>query len=235
MYFNVEIYWLMEILLGIKINEKLYLRNPEDTVLGRKILKHSVELIYKLGFESFTFKKLAEKIGSTESGIYRYFENKHRLLIYITSWYFGWLAYKISFQTNNLKNPKIKLQKIIKLMALPIKDDKQTSYIDEGLLHSVIVAEGSKAYLTKQVDKDNKLQFFKPYKDLCNLIGDIILEYNPKYKYPKSLASTIVEVVHFQNFFMHNLSSLTDYSKNNNKVEIVGFLNNLVFSSLDKK
>ena len=156
-------------------------------------------------------------------------------MIYITAWYFGWLAYQINFQTNNLKDPKIKLQKIINLLALPIEDDMQTNHIDEGILHPVIVAEGSKAYLTKQVDKDNKKQFYQPYKDLCNLIGNIILEHNPNYKYPKSLASTIVEVAHFQNFFMHNLTSLTDYSKKNNEVEIVEFLNNLVFASIESK
>ena len=216
------------------MNEGLYLRNPEDTDLGRKILKHSVELIYKLGFEAFTFKKLAEEIGSTEAGIYRYFENKHKLLIYITAWYFGWIEFQINFQTNNIKDHKVKLQKIINLLTSPIEDDKQTSYIDESLLHPVIVAEGSKAYLTKQVAEDNKSEFFQPYKDLCTLIGNVILAYNPTYRFPKSLASTIVEIAHFQNFFMHNLSSLTDFSKRNKETEIVEFLNDLVFSSLDR-
>ena len=224
----------MEYQFKIKMNEGLYLRNPEDTDLGRKILKHSVELIYKLGFEAFTFKKLAEEISSTEAGIYRYFENKHKLLIYITAWYFGWIEFQINFQTNNIKDHKVKLQKIINLLTSPIEDDKQTSYIDESLLHPVIVAEGSKAYLTKQVEEDNKSEFFQPYKDLCTLIGNVILAYNPNYKFPKSLASTIVEIAHFQNFFMHNLSSLTDFSKRNKETEIVEFLNDLVFSSLDR-
>ncbi|WP_373710232.1 TetR/AcrR family transcriptional regulator [Kaistella sp.] len=224
----------MEYQFKIKMNEGLYLRNPEDTDLGRKILKHSVELIYKLGFEAFTFKKLAEEIGSTEAGIYRYFENKHKLLIYITAWYFGWIEFQINFQTNNIKDQKVKLQKIISLLTSPIEDDKQTSYIDESLLHPVIVAEGSKAYLTKQVTEDNKLEFFQPYKNLCTLIGNVILAYNPTYRFPKSLASTIVEIAHFQNFFMHNLSSLTDFSKRNKETEIVEFLNDLVFSSLDR-
>lgn len=219
----------------IKLNEGLYLRNPEDTELGRKILKNSVQLIHELGFEEFTFKKLAEEISSTEASVYRYFENKHKLLIYLTSWYFSWLEFHILFVTNNIEHPKIKLSKIISLLTAPIEDDEQTSYIDESLLHPLIVAEGSKSYLTKQVKENNKLQFFKPYKDLCVLIGNVILEYNPDYKYPKSLASTIVEVAHFQNFFMHNLSSLTDFSKRNKEREISLFLEDLVFSSLDKK
>lgn len=225
----------MEFEFKMKMNEGLYLRNPEETTLGRNILKHSVELIYKLGFEAFTFKKLAEYIGTTEAGVYRYFENKHKLLIYITAWYFGWLRLHISFQTNNIKAPKVKLLKIIRLLTSPVEDDKQTSYIDEGLLHPVIVAEGSKVYLTKQVEEDNKLHFFQPYKDLCTLIGNVILEYNPNYKFPKSLASTIVEIAHFQNFFMHNLTSLTDFSKRDKETEIVEFLNDLVFSSIGKR
>ncbi len=222
----------MKYQFSIQMNEGLFLRNPEDTELGRKILKHSVELIYSLGFESFTFKKLAEVIGSTEAGIYRYFENKHKLLIYITAWYFGWISYQIHFQTNNIGDPKVKLHKIIHLLAAPIEDDQQTSYIDESLLHPVIVAEGSKAYLTKQVAENNKSEFFQPYKDLCTLIGSVILEYNPNYRFPKSLASTIVEIAHFQNFFMHNISSLTDFSKRNQESEIVEFLEDLVFASL---
>lgn len=225
----------MEVHFKMKMNEGLYLRNPEDTELGRKILKDSVQLIFKLGFEAFTFKKLAESIGTTESGIYRYFENKQKLLIYITAWYFGWLGFQIAFQTNNIAAPEVKLQKIIALLTAPVEDDKQTSYIDESLLYPVIVAEGSKAYLTKQVEENNKLQFFQPYKDLCTLIGNVILEYNPNYKFPKSLASTIVEIAHFQNFFMHNLSSLTDFKKKDKEIEIVDFLNDLIFSSINKR
>lgn len=225
----------MNILFNININEGLYLRNPEDTALGRKILKHSVELIHKIGFEDFTFKKLAEDINSTEAGIYRYFENKHKLLIYLTSWYFSWLALHIRFITNNIEDPKIKLKKIISLLTTPIEDDEQTSYIDESLLHPLIVAEGSKTYLTKQVEENNKQNFFQPYIDLCTLIGDIILECNPLYPFPKSLASTIIEVAHFQNFFMHNLSSLSDFSKKNKGIAVANFLEDLVFSGLKEK
>ena len=84
------------------------------------------------------------------------------------------------------------------------------------------------------MEEDNKLEFLQPYKDLCILIGNVILEYNPNYKFPKSLASTIVEIAHFQNFFMHNLTSLTDFSKKDKETEIEEFLNDLVFSSLER-
>jgi hypothetical protein len=119
-------------------------------------------------------------------------------------------------------------------LAKAVQDDEKTSYLNESLLHQIIIAEGSKAYLTKQVGEDNKQHFFKPYKDLCAVIGNIISECSPKYKYPKSLASTIIEMAHFQNFFMNNLPSLTDFGSKQEESEIIAFLNDLVFRSLKK-
>ena len=225
----------MKLQLHIKMNEALFLRNPENSELGKNILKHSVQLIGKTGFEAFTFKKLAEDIGTTEAGIYRYFENKHKLLVYLTAWYWAWLEFQISFHTNNMNEPVEKLKRVIKLLATTVEDDEKTSYIDESLLYQIIIAEGSKAYLTKQVGEDNKQQFFKPYKDLCAAVGAIILACCPTYKYPKSLASTIIEMAHFQNFFMNNLPSLTDFGESKEESEIIAFLNDLVFTSLEKK
>ncbi len=224
----------MKLQLQIKMNEALFLRNPEQSELGKNIIQHSIQLIYKNGFEAFTFKKLAEDIGTTEAGIYRYFENKHKLLVYLTAWYWGWLEFQINYHTNNINDPRAKLKRVIKLLATTVDDDELTGYVNESLLHQIVISEGSKAYLTKQVGEDNKLQFFKPYKDLCALIGNIVLECNPKYKYPKSLASTIIEMAHFQNFFMYNLPSLTDFGKSKEEAKIISFLNDLVFSSLKK-
>ena len=224
----------MELQLQIKMNEKLFLRDPEQTGLGKKIILHSIQLIHKNGFESFTFKKLAEDIGTTEAGIYRYFENKHRLLIYIVAWYWSWVEFRISIHTKNITDPVKKLKKVIQLLASTVEDDIKTSHVNENVLHQIIIAEGTKAYLTKHVTENNKDQLFKPYKELCAIIGDIILACNPKYKYPKSMSSTIIEMAHFQNFFMNNLPSLTDFGKEKDETKIVAFLEDLVFSSIKK-
>ena len=224
----------MKLEVQIKMNPSLYLRDPEQSELGKNIIKFSIELIHKHGFEAFTFKKLAEAIGTTEAGVYRYFENKHKLLVYIISWYWGWLEFQIGYQTKNVTNPVSKLKNVITILATTVEDDIMTGHVDESILHQILISEGSKAFLTKQVGQDNKQHYFKPYKDLCNTVGDIILECNAKYKYPHSLASTIVEVAHLQNFFMHNLPSLTDFSKSNNEDQIIAFLNDLVFSSIEK-
>ncbi len=225
----------MELQLQFRMNENLYLKDPEQSVLGRNIIRNSILLIQKNGFESFTFKKLAEAIGSTEAGIYRYFENKHRLLTYLTAWYWCWLEYRVAFYTQNITDPAEKLKNVIRLLAISIEDDAKTSYVNESVLHQIIIAEGSKAYLTKHVSEDNKQKLFKPYKDLCARISDIIMEYNPHYTFPKSLSSTIIEMAHFQNFFMHHLPSLTDFGKEKNEEMIVGFLENLVFASINGK
>lgn len=224
----------MDIQLHIKMNEKLFLKNPESTELGKKIILHSIQLIHDNGFEAFTFKKLAEAIGTTEAGIYRYFENKHRLLIYITAWYWSWLEYRVAVHTNNIKDPSVKIKKVIKLLATTVEDDIKTGYVDEAILHQIIITESSKTYLTKKVSEDNKDHLFKPYKDLCAVIATMILACNPNYPYPKSLASTIIEMAHFQAFFMKNLPSLTDFGANQNADDIVLFLENLVFSSLSR-
>lgn len=224
----------MKLAPQIMMNEALFLRNPEQSELGKKIIKRSIEMIHEAGFEAFTFKKLAEDISSTEAGVYRYFENKHKLLVYITAWYWAWLEFQIRFETNNIVKPAEKLRKVIRLLATTVEDDEQTSHVNEQLLHQIIIAEGSKAYMTKHVGEDNKQHFFKPYKDLCALVSNIILECSPKYKYPRSLASTIIEMAHFQNFFMVNLPSLTDFGKTKEDTEVYSFLEDLVFSRLVK-
>lgn len=225
----------MQLELQIKMNPSLYLRDPEQSELGKNIIKHSIELIQKNGFEAFTFKKLAEAIGTTEAGVYRYFENKHKLLVYIISWYWGWLQYQINYQTNNIIDPTVKLKKVIKILSTNVEDDINTGHVNESLLHQILISEGSKAYLTNHVGEDNKQQFFKPYKDLCNAVGEIILECNPKYKYPHSLASTIIEMAHLQNFFMNHLPSLTDFSNAKDELAIIKYIEDLTFKSISTK
>ena len=79
--------------IQIKIDEKVFSKDPLSSELGKNIIFHSIGLIDELGFEAFTFKKLAEKIQCTEASIYRYFENKHKLLTYHLTWYWLWLEY----------------------------------------------------------------------------------------------------------------------------------------------
>ena len=76
----------MQLDFKIKLNEKLYLRDPEGTEIGKQIIRQGVKMISEIGYEQFTFKKLATEINSTEATVYRYFENKHKMLIYLLDW-----------------------------------------------------------------------------------------------------------------------------------------------------
>ena len=92
--------------------------------------------------------------------------------------------------------------------------------------------EGAKAYLTRHVTEDNKQRLFKPYKDLCARIASVVLECNPKYKFPRSLSSTIIEMSHTQNFFMKYLPSLTDFGDKKDETATFNYLERLVFSAI---
>lgn len=224
----------MELAIKIKMNSKLYLRDPEETKLGKKIVINGLILINKLGFEEFTFKKLATEIETTEASIYRYFENKHRLLVYLITWYWSYLEYKVVFQTNNITDPEIKLKTIIKLLVEePAKRKHDGDFISENEAYKLVMWEGSKAYLTRKVNEDNKDRLFKPYKDLCARISAIIKEFNPKYKFPHSLSSTILEMSHSQIFFMNYLPSLTDFQNHDDK-KLIQFLEIMLFRTIAK-
>lgn len=223
----------MQLEIRIKMNDKLYLRNPEESALGKKIVKNGLALINKLGFEDFTFKKLAIEINTTEASIYRYFENKHKLLVYLITWYWSFLEYKVVFGINNIKDAELKLKTIIKIITEePTQPAVSSDFINELDVYKLVIWEGSKAYLTRNVSKDNKDRVFKPYKDLCERFSHIIKEYNSKYKFPHSLASTILEMSHAQKFFKQNLPALTDFPKEIDDKKVVLFLESLLFSSI---
>lgn len=196
--------------LKIQVNEKIYVKDPETSPLGKKIVEQSILLIDEIGFDNFTFKKLGEKIGSNESSIYRYFENKHKLLVYLSSWYWSWMEYKLVFATTNIANPTEKLSKAITIVTEKVTDDTNTEHINEAILNKIIIAEFTKTVQTKEVDQENKEGFFLIYKRVINRIVGIVKEVNPEYPFAKSLVSTIVEGNLHQHFLMEHLKTITD-------------------------
>lgn len=217
----------------IQPNEKLYVRDPTQSEVGRNIIRHGMTMIEKLGFEEFTLKKLAIKLKTNESSIYRYFANKHRLLLYLVDWYWRWMEYLILVHTNNIQDPYRKIDIILDILLLKIDDNWAGGpEFDKNILNQLVIKEGSKAYLTSHVTEDNKQQLFKSYKDLCARIATIFLEVNPNYKYSRSLTSTVLEMVHHQYFFMHNLPRLTDFGDTKDESEIINYLKELIRSAL---
>lgn len=196
--------------IKIQVNPKIYIKDPETSALGRRIIQNSIALIDEIGFDGFTFKKLGERIGSNESSVYRYFESKHKLLVYLSSWYWSWMEYRIVFATANIPDPSEKLKKAVTLATETIMDDASTDYIDESVLNRIIIAEFTKTFLTKEVDEENKEGFFLIYKRVVNRIVGMITECNPNFPYPKSLASAIMEGSLHQHFIKDHFKTITD-------------------------
>ncbi|RKS00688.1 TetR/AcrR family transcriptional regulator [Flavobacterium sp. 102] len=205
--------------IKIQVNEKIYVKDPETSTLGKKIIQESIVLIDEIGFEVFTFKKLGERINSNESSIYRYFESKHKLLVYLSSWYWGWMEYRLVFSTSNIVDPMEKLKRAITMVTEKIEDDSTTLHINESILNKIIIAEFTKTFLTKEVDEENREGFFLVYKRVINRIIEIIQEVNPEYGYAKSLASSIVEGSLHQHFLKDHLKTITNCNENNSPTQ----------------
>ena len=217
--------------IKIQLNEKLYVKDPETSPLGKKIIKNSIVLINEIGFEEFTFKKLGEKISSNESSIYRYFESKHKLLLYLSSWYWGWIEYKLAFATTNIDNPMERLKRGIAVVTQKIEDDASTLHVNESILNKIIIQEFTKTLLTKEVDEENKEGFFLVYKRVINRIIEMIHDVDPNYGYAKSLASSIVEGALHQHFLKDHLKTITNC---NQDISPTDFYLNLISTLLKK-
>ena len=216
--------------IKIDINDKIYVKDPESSELGRRIVEQSILLIDELGFDRFTFKKLGDKIGSNESSVYRYFESKHKLLLYLSSWYWGWLEYQLVFATNSIGNPENKLERAIEILTRTTEEDTAFSHINEVLLNKIVINEFSKSYLTKEVDQENKQGYFEIYKRLALRLTEMISAVDSSYPYPSSLASTILEGALYQHFLLDHFSSLTDCQEHTDPTK---YFKHLVFNCLN--
>ena len=222
----------MHTTLRVDLNENLYLRDPQDTDLGRRLVAEGILLIDEIGFEQFTFKKLALRIESTEASLYRYFENKHKLLVYLVSWHWAWLGYQIRFHTHNVPDARERLHLVLGILTRAHQDDPATTQLDEAALYRIVVKEASKAYLTKDVDDDNEAGLFREYKRLAAGIVAVVQEINPAYPYPHALVSTLLESARKQLFFSQHLPSLADATGQNAENAILAFLEQLALSAL---
>jgi AcrR family transcriptional regulator len=103
--------------ISIKINSEVYLKDPDSSELGKKIVSGAIELIDEIGYEQFTFKKLAASISSTEASVYRYFDSKQHLLVYVILWYWSWMEYRLVFSLINIESAERRLEIAIKALT----------------------------------------------------------------------------------------------------------------------
>lgn len=216
--------------IDIKIEDCLYQKDPLSSKLGKNIIAQGIELINAIGFELFTFRKLAVRIGSSEASIYRYFESKHKFLLYLCNWYWSWMEYRLAFATTNIPSAKERLQRCIFLLTKDVTQDNGIEHIDERRLHQVVLSESSKTYLVKEVDQENEEGVYHSYKRLIKRVRDIILEIQPDYKYPDMLITTVIEGAHLQRHFAQHLPNLTNSIEGEDAVS--NFYSEMVFNAL---
>ncbi|WP_114791833.1 TetR/AcrR family transcriptional regulator [Niabella yanshanensis] len=223
----------MEFLLKFKLNQHLYVKDPESSDMGKTIVQNAIDLIYELGLEQFTFKKLSVKIHTTEATIYRYFTSKHRLLVYILNWYWSYLEFLTEMLIPADTPACDKLRRLLTIITHCQKNERQLMDYNLDHLHNIVISDSSKSYLVKEVDTINKEMAFNPLKSLCKRISAIILEIRPDYPYARSLASTLLETAHDQQFFSEHLPSLTDnMSHQQHKKYVLNYLTQLAFSAI---
>lgn len=203
----------------LNINDKIFLKDPETSALGKKILQQSILLVDEIGFEAYTFKKLGERIESNESSVYRYFENKHKLLLYLSSWYWSWIEFRLVFGLANLTTPHDRLKIAITIVTEEVAEADISDHIDVRLLKRIIINNFMKTFLTKEVDEEIRNGFFQIYTRVIQRVTDIILENAPKYAYAESLASTIVEGALHQHFLKDHLQDITSCNNGTSPTE----------------
>lgn len=216
--------------ITIAISRTLFLKDPETSDLGRRIVTGGIELIDEIGLDSFTFRKLGLHIGTTEASVYRYFENKHKLLLYLVMWYWGWMEYRLAFLLANVPSAEERLRRAVRLLTQEVKEDSSFSHVNEVKLNRIVVAESLKCILTREVDQDNKEGAFSYYKQLVDRVSAIVAELNPDFPYPHMLVSTIIEGGHLQRYFSAHLPRVTNVRDGEDSV--VNFFTELAFKTL---
>lgn len=225
----------MSVSIQMKLNEKLFLRDPQDTRLGKQIIEFGILLIDEIGFEGFTFKKLAERIGSTEASVYRYFENKHLFLVYLVSWYWEWMRYRIDIRLTNVQDPREKLKIAIQTLVDSTQASSSVSFVNSETLHRIVISETTKAYHVKNVDEENREGYFLSYKGLSHKLASIVKEIDPRFPYPNSLASNLLEMASHHLYFSRHLPSLTELKgEGDEEAQLVELLRFFSFGLLDR-
>ena len=109
-------------------------------------------------------------------------------------------------------------------------NDENFNNVNLKKLNSIVFTESTKSYLNKEVDKENKIGAFGEYKKFVENVSDIVLELNPKYKYPNMLISTVIEGAHLQHHFTEHLPRLTNISRADDHIQ--QFFTDIVFKSI---
>ena len=200
-------------LVHLRPDPALSLKAPESSELGQAILEGGLELMNELKLEAFTFKKLAARLQSTEVSLYKYFPNKQRLLQYYYQLYWLWLRQLCGRHAERATSPRQALERVVEAICGVWPKEVPGLQLDPHALRALVIDEGMKAYLHKNVDDDNARRLFRPYKELSAFVAELLVACRKDVPMPRSFATTVIEMAHSLPFAMEHLPSLTELSR----------------------
>lgn len=90
-------------------------RSPEEVKkIREEILDKTLELINEVGFDNFTMRKLAGKLGLTATTIYQYYKNKEELYFAALTQGFDTLCDVVQEALGKQNDPKERLREVIR-------------------------------------------------------------------------------------------------------------------------
>lgn len=217
--------------IHLRVNEKIYLSDPTSSDLGKRILKHGSKIICQEGLDSFNFKKLSKEISSTEAAIYRYFENKNKLLLFYFSWYWKWIEYNMVFRTQNLATPEERMQVVLEILTNPPQVKNYFEYIDGAHVFELMGKDGIRVLLSAPQTDDEK-DMVRSFRSVCERFAQVIEGCDKGYKYPVQLAATILITSHMNKTL---LPTVLDNMKDNELVDFWMYSSTLLFDSKGDK
>jgi hypothetical protein len=142
------------------------------------------------------------------------------------------MEYLVVIQLEPIQDLGAKIERLVELFTRELPELQGLSDYNRNVLHQIVVSESSKVYLVKEVKEINKNEVFKPYKDLCARVSELIKAYHPAYLFPHSLSTTLIETAHSQLFFSTHLPKLTDVKSGDPITFVEQYLKDLVFKAL---
>lgn len=210
--------------LRLEPDAALYVKDPQRSETGQNLLRCGARLIAAGGMEAFTLKKLSLEAGCTEATVYRYFHNKHQLLLYLMNLYWGWLLYHAELETNNLEDPHTKLKRIVRLLSGPLTSMPDTGFASD--LFALALNEGVKTHLNNATGSEWQQGLFEAYARFAAHVASCLRECAPDYAYPMAWSATFIDAAMQQQFFHRHLPHFTELAEGCNPLE--NFLMSLI-------
>ena len=192
--------------------------------MGGRMLQDGSDLTNEIGLENFTFKELAERMGSTKVTVYNFFANKQRLLQYYFQLYWLWLGIPGEQNGKAATDTLDRLHSTIRALAGLWPGEVLAAQLVPSAMRKLVINEGSGSFMHKNVDSEKELKLFKPYKDLCAQVATELKACSPRIKSPRSFATTLVEMAHSLESAMLHLPALTGPSGKKDRKQLAAFL-----------